>query len=231
MSKCVQISNFDKLLCYSKQFWKSKELVGEEKEKFYEDCVNFYKDKTYERVELFYKNFDKTDGTELINGFSMPTLKEMLDGLNWGDIANGLPGQFHGDFHFENIIYDDKTDSFSFLDWRQNFGKSLEVGDIYYDFSKLMHGLIVCHDLIAKDQYWVSWTKDRIDYDLNRKQILVECEKYFYKWLEQNGYDCKKVKLMTALIYLNIAALHHHPYGLMLYALGKHMLYECIYKS
>ena len=34
----------------------------------------------------------------------------------------------------------------------------------------------------------------------------------------------KKVWVLTALIYLNIAALHHHPYSLLLYALGKSIL-------
>jgi hypothetical protein len=53
---------------------------------------------------------------------------------------------------------------------------------------------------------------------------LVECEHYFVRWLEDNDYDTKKVRVMTALIYLNIAALHHNPYSLLLFALGKSML-------
>lgn len=68
--------------------------------------------------------------------------------------------------------------------------------------------------------------KDSIRFDFNRKQILVQCEKSFEKWIISNGYDIKKVKVLTALVYLNIAALHHHPYGLLLYALGKSMLFE-----
>lgn len=226
LSKCVQIPIFEKLLKHSFKFWEIKELNVDDREKFYSDCMKFYKDKTYERVELFYKNFNKNDGTETINGKKMPTLKSMLDSLDWEEIAQGTASQFHGDFHFENILYDKNTDEFTFLDWRQNFGDSLEIGDIYYDFGKLMHGLIVCHDLIAKDEYYVNWYKNEINYDVNRKQILVKCEAYFYQWLDENKFDSLKVKLMTALIYLNIAALHHHPYGLMLYALGKEMLYE-----
>jgi hypothetical protein len=52
----------------------------------------------------------------------------------------------------------------------------------------------------------------------------VECEYYFARWLEDNGYDAKKVRVMTALIYLNIAALHHNPYSLLIFSLGKSML-------
>jgi hypothetical protein len=42
----------------------------------------------------------------------------------------------------------------------------------------------------------------------------------------ENNYDPKKVKVLTALIYLNIAALHHYPYSLLLYGLGKKILKE-----
>ena len=40
------------------------------------------------------------------------------------------------------------------------------------------------------------------------------------------GYDIKKIKILTSLIFLNIASLHHFPYSLLLYGLGKKMLYE-----
>lgn len=226
LSKVITLPKFIKLLDYSKSFWKSKNLNQEEQAQFDKDCMTFYKDKTYDRVSLFYRKFQKKDGTEPINDRPMPTLKSLLDALDWNMVAKGIPVRFHGDFHFENILYDSNKDKFIFLDWRQNFGKSIEIGDIYYDFGKLVHGLIVCHELIAKDMYTIDWQRDAISFELHRKQTLVECEKYFYEWLQANGYDVTKVKIMTALIYLNIAPLHHYPYSLMLYALGKQMLCE-----
>jgi hypothetical protein len=54
--------------------------------------------------------------------------------------------------------------------------------------------------------------------------MLVECERRFCQWLAAQGYESKKVWTLTALIYLNIAALHHDPYSLLLYSLGKAML-------
>ncbi len=228
LSKAVTLPRFAKLLEWSKVFWKKKELCPQEREQFNEDCMKFYRDKTYERVQLFYQKFQKEDGTESINGLGMPTLQSMLDQLDWDYVAEGAAVRFHGDFHFENILYDEERDRFVFLDWRQNFGSSMEIGDIYYDFAKLLHGLIVCHELIAQDRYDVDWEEDRISFTLYRKQILVECENCFYQWLKDHGYDVHKVKLLTALIYLNIAALHHYPYSLMLYGLGKEMLYQII---
>lgn len=231
LSKCVNLPIFAKLLDYSNKFWQQAEPNEACKEKFHEDCMKFYRDKTYERVALFYKNFGKEDKPYKINGVAMPTLQEMLDKLDWDWFAEGRMGQFHGDYHFENILYNKASGKFTFLDWRQNFGDSLDVGDVYYDLGKLLHGIIDCHDLITKDLYQVDWAESEIYFDLNRKQILVECENYFYGWLEENGFDVLKVKVMTALIYLNIAALHHHPYSLMLYGLGKWMLYQEWYKK
>ena len=226
LSQCISVPLFHKLLEFSQTFWMGKQLKEKENADFYRNCMKFYHDKTYERVNQFYKNFGKVDHKTLINHVEYPMLEELLKQVDWKYLSHGLPGRFHGDYHFENIIYDEKRDMFKFLDWRQNFEKSLDIGDIYYDLAKLNHGLIVCHELVAKDMYTISWMGDKIDFDLARKQSLVECEKEYYIWLEENGYDVKRVKILTALIYLNIAALHHYPYGLLLYALGKKMLFD-----
>jgi hypothetical protein len=225
-SDVVNLPLFKKLLEHSAQFWRLKDLNENNQLSFKKTCMRFYRDKTYERVELFYKNFSRQDGVEVINGQDMPLLKDLLDAVDWDWLSDGLAGRFHGDFHFENILWTSSKQKFTFLDWRQDFGGDIAVGDIYYDFAKLLHGLIVSHELIAKDLYNVSWVPSEIDYDFLRKQVLVECERYFVLWLEDNGYDAKKVLVMTALIYLNIAALHHYPYSLLLFGLGKSMLNE-----
>jgi NDP-sugar pyrophosphorylase family protein len=224
LSKVVTLPLFRDLLDFSKSFWELRNPDSEEKTGFNKACMKFYRDKTRERVEMFYKKFDKTDGSEPVNDTKVPMLKEMLDSLDWNWIAEGIPCRYHGDFHFENIIYSGKNRRFTFLDWRQDFGGSLTIGDLYYDLAKLLHGLIICHELIADDLFRIDWTKNEIRFDFLRKQILVECERYFSGWVSANGYDRKKVWVLTALVFLNIAALHHYPYGLLLYALGKKIL-------
>jgi choline kinase len=224
LSEVVTLPLFERLLEHSKLFWKKKKLGVDAAKDFRGTCMRFYRNKTFERVELFYKNFSQHDGTESINGVAMIRLDTLLNGLDWGWLADGLPGRFHGDFHFENILWNATAQRFTFLDWRQDFGGDFSTGDIYYDFAKLLHGLIISHELIVGDFYSADWQSDEINYDFHRKQILVECERRFGEWLEIEGYDKKKVWVLTALIYLNIAALHHHPYSLLLFALGKTML-------
>ena len=226
LSKIADISVFEKLLEFSKKMWLNSILNNQELIDFRKTCENFYYKKTLQRIELYYQNFDVIDALTEINGIKMPKLSSLLEKIDWENIFNGIPSGFHGDFHFENILYDDKNDKFTFLDWRQNFGNSLSIGDVYYDLAKLLHGLIICHELIHQDKYSVQINNNVINYSFDRKPILISCEEYFYKWLEDNNYDVKKVKILTALIYLNIAALHHYPYCHLLYNLGKTMLYD-----
>lgn len=228
MSKCITLPVFLKLLDFSKEFWIMKELSSDEKLQFHESCMRFYKKKTFERIALFYDKFKREDNALIINDNEYPSLESMLDKIDWEYIGDGLPGQFHGDFHFENILYNKTTGTFTFLDWRQNFDKSISIGDIYYDLAKMLHGIIMCHELVAKNLFEITWDDNVIKYDFARKNILVECERYYYQWLQDNGFDYIKVRLMTAIIYLNICGLHEYPYCLILYSLGKEMLYNCL---
>ena len=231
LSKIITLSLFDNLLETCKVFWQEKNLTIKEKVIFNKNCHKFYYDKTLERINLFYKKFNKKDGTESINGEVMPSLLNLLNYIDWKDLTNGLPGRFHGDLHFENILYCPKKKTFKFLDWRQDFAGNLEVGDIYYDLAKLLHGLIVSHEVIVKNRFSVDWKNNEISFKLYRKSVLKKCEIIFNQWCIKNNFSLKKIKILTGLIYLNIATLHHYPYSLFLYALGKYMLKKQLIKK
>tara|TARA_B100000900_G_scaffold374508_1_gene355852 strand:- start:1534 stop:3099 length:1566 start_codon:yes stop_codon:yes gene_type:complete len=226
LSEVVTITIFKKFLKRIKSFWAEKNLTLEDKNKFKRVCYAFYKEKTIERLNLFYKNFNKTDNVEFINEEPVPPLQILLNKVDWNWLSEGLPGRFHGDFHFENILYSKQNKNFTFLDWRQDFGGNLSTGDIYYDLAKLNHGLIVNHGIIIENRFSALWKDNKIGYKIERKKILEECEHIFDGWMEENNFETKKVRVLTGLIYLNIAALHHYPYSILLYALGKKILKE-----
>lgn len=228
LSDACTLPVFDRFLTHCTRFWSVAELDAQARRQFQASSMQFYKTKTQERVALYYDTFQRQDGCEPINDVAMPLLATLLEQVDWVWLADGLPGRFHGDFHFENILCDAQGREFTFLDWRQDFGGSLSIGDIYYDLAKLMHGLIISHELIGKELYQSSLQDGAIWYEFHRKQMLVECERHFIAWLEQHGYSVTKVQMLTALIYLNIAALHHAPYSHLLYALGKSMLHAAL---
>lgn len=222
-SDTITVPRFKQFMQWIETLWiDSPEnlLTQYEKNKYLE----FYRDKTFKRVQKYFRRFGCDDSSQYINGIFVPPIMSILNQIDWQWIADGKPVLFHGDLHIENILDTDK--SFCLLDWRQNFGGLKDYGDLYYDLAKLSHGLIVSHDIIRKNLYKINIDGQNVSFDLLRKQILIECENWFKQYLISNNYDYDKVEIITALIFLNIAVLHHQPYAEMLFHLGKLMLYQ-----
>ncbi len=211
---------FEKLLFELKTFWTPKKAPSG----FEQRCHDFYYKKTKDRIAKYNSRYSYIDKEEKINGITTPKLSKLLDRINWDVFFDAIPVRFHGDLHFGNIILGD-DESFILLDWRQNFG-DMGIGDVYYDLAKLMHGIIVSHGLINKNMFSIEVDGDMVSMELMRTQQLIDIESRFKQFIIEEGYDLKKVYILTALIYLNIAALHHHPYSVFLYYFGKNLLFQ-----
>ena len=221
LSRNVTTEKFREFLLFIHKFWEKNTLDPDQQKSFYSDCNSFYKDKTYERVEMFFKRFEVVDRELIVNDQRIPDSKTVLSKVNWDLLSSGTPVRFHGDLHFENILCtSDKSNQFYLIDWRQNFAGNIHVGDIYYDLAKLNHGLIISHELISKNMFSVSVDHDTISFDFNRKHKLYECQEVLREYIELHNYDWNKVNDLTNLIFLNVAALHDYPYSLLLYYLG-----------
>lgn len=219
LSQTVDVIRFDLFLQWVEKLWAQRSPLTPSLKKCFK---TFYKDKTFRRVEEYFQRFNYRDSEQIINGIKTPTINTLLSSIDWDWLSRGIPVRFHGDLHFENIL--DTEDSFSLLDWRQDFGGLKDYGDLYYDLAKIMHGLIVNHGIIHRNLYEVNIEHNIINFDFMRRNILVDCERHFNTYLSNKNYDIEKVYILTALIYLNIAALHHQPYAEMLFHLGKFML-------
>ena len=127
-----------------------------------------------------------------------------------------------------NKTVNSNNNSFCLLDWRQDFAGNLNYGDVYYDLAKLNHGLIISHDVVNKKLFEISKTGEILSFEFLRKQSIIKCQGYFTEWLGEKGYDLHKVNILTALVFINNSPLHHFPYNLLLYYLGKSMLYDTL---
>lgn len=224
-SRNVNASRFRYLLGWLDGFWKPCSLNSEQQGNFIKACVGFYKNKTIQRVDEYLRRFEQLDNSDVINGDRSPKMHELLERIDWARLCDGNAVRFHGDLHFENILVNaGGSPPFVLLDWRQNFGGILEYGDVYYDLAKLLHGLIVSHEMVKKDMYSISQYSNEVSYEMWRKHSLVECEEVLMEYVDERGLDWEKVKTLTALVFVNIAPLHHYPYSKLLYYLGKHML-------
>ena len=100
--------------------------------RYLDDCVEMYERKTKERVKKLIDS--ELDKVKIINGVEVEPIKDMLDKVDWMNFyQHAIPSYFHGDLQPENIIYDERNDKFVLIDWRQKFGNSIQIGDVYYD--------------------------------------------------------------------------------------------------
>ena len=171
------------------------------------------------------------DKSEQINGVYVPPVLEQLESLDWSILRDEFkPSRFHGDFHFENILWQESSSKFVLLDWREDFAGDLELGDLNYDLAKLLHGILVSHPVVHRGQFEVNRLNGEYLIDIDRPLSLIDYEVEFRKWIDEKGYNIKAVELLTALIFLNICPLHHRDYDLFLFLLGRLLLRRAVEK-
>jgi len=210
-SKSVNANTFKNLLTWTKDnLW--KELPSKD---FKQTCNTFYVDKTRKRIDQYLSTNTESD---YVNSCYVGTAHELLNKVDLDWLCEGSPVQFHGDFILDNII--ETAEGFKLIDWRQDFGGGLEVGDIYYDLAKLNHNLTVNHDIVNRGLFGSS--KDNSYILVNSK--LKECEELLHQFIIENGLDLVKVKVLTAIIWINMAPLHEYPFNNFLFNYGKYTL-------
>lgn len=188
-------------------------------------CQTFYQTKTLERLKMYDRKYVNSDVPTVVNGRNIPSTSEILSMVPWARLFEGTPCFMHGDLQFDNILFNATTQSFTLLDWRQDFGGHVEFGDLYYDLAKLYGGIVLNYDFIKLNLLNYAENEHGITFDFahrfQTKNYLLQLSEY----ISSNGYDLKKVKILVALIYLNMSPLHHYPFDKMLYSLGRDLLY------
>ena len=203
--------------------WLDKELwqpVEVNKQEMQELCHKFYYDKTMKRLELFKQKYPDFKFPTKINGEVVPPLPELMDKISWDEISDGVSTFIHGDLNFDNIIFDEATEKFTLIDWRQDFAGKIEYGDIYYDLAKLLGGVLLNYDCIKMGLFQINENQDEVFFDFARRVSVDIYEKIFENFVEKKGLDFGKVRLITGISYLNMAPLHHPPYNYVLIAFG-----------
>ncbi len=225
LSETYNPADFAGFLEWSKKkLWKKHAETS--RKKFHKICMNFYYGKTLSRVERFLVNRSIKDEPATINGINVPTVKDMFAMVDWDRLCTSEQTMFHGDYILDNILKTKR--SYCLLDWRQDFGGLLESGDMYYDLGKLNHNLIINHSIVNKNLFTIKVRRDGVVCDVLRKNNLVDCQRMFWKFVKENNFDKKKIKLITALIWLSMSPLHGHPFDLFLFYFGKYNLWRAI---
>lgn len=189
-------------------------------------CEEFYIQKTQNRINEYIQKNEVVDKPSVINGLNIPSAKDLIDSLNLQELRDGIQGVFHGDLILDNVLANEG--GFTLIDWRQDFSGDLDVGDIYYDLAKLNHNLTFNNENVERNLFELRFNGEEVICEIFRKNTFIQAEKKLHDFIKNNNYNLRKVKMITGIIWLNMAALHPHPVDKFLFTLGKLELYRSI---
>ena len=193
---------------------------------FKNNCRKFYIEKSLRRVKEFLETRGINDKPSIINSIEVPTTTEMIKAAEKIIMSDLIETAFHGDFILDNILQQNK--GFKLVDWRDSFGDSIQFGDIYYDIAKLNHSLHVNHEIINQNLFFVEEKDGQIYCGTLRKDVHVMMQYELDKFIFSENLNPRKVRLLTALIWLNMSPLHHHPFDVFLYHYGRLNLWKAL---
>jgi NDP-sugar pyrophosphorylase family protein len=230
---CMNAGIVTDFLSWAKQhLWHRTTIGHENSEEFSIAATKFYKTKTQKRVHSFFVKYPEFSEKNIVNGVKVRNLRSMLADVPWDSLTTGVGTNFHGDLQFDNVLKTQEStgnkESFQLIDWRGDFGGETHFGDVYYDLGKLYGGLTIPYHLIKQNRFTFNEGTDSISFDFDTLHSMGEGRKIFQKFCEDNYYDWKKIELIRALIFLNMAPLHTAPFDDMLFYLGKYYLNEAL---
>ena len=81
---------------------------------------------------------------------------------------------------------------------------------------------------LMKDDENFSCFSDQnvVNYNYKTESELESFKPIYEKWIVDNDYDLDKVKLITALIFLNMSPLHEREFGDLLFFKSKNKCYR-----
>ena len=91
-----------------------------------------------------------------------------------------------------------------------------------------MHGIYVNHNDVTNKKFSAKLIKTNINFEIEKNLKYQKLLLYFEKWITKNNYNLNKVRIITALIFLNIAPLHEGEYKIYLYAIGLELMNKYI---
>jgi hypothetical protein len=184
------------------------------------ECDIMYCQKTFKRIQEF-NNWD-LDKIEKINGVKVDNIAILLAKIDWNSLNNEyIETFFHGDLQPENVIK--CVHGFIYLDPREDFGGNEVYGDLYYELGKIEHALIINGDNINKNLFSIEIEGNEATLSFSLKSNLLSLRACLYEQCLKNNIDFHRVKLISALQFLNIASLYtkNKKYQSFLFLLGK----------
>jgi hypothetical protein len=178
---------------------------------------DFYFTKTIQRIEAFEKqqSDDSLFHQEvIINGIRCSGFEQLKEAVGQRIEAMYKEGAFsimHGDFCFNNILYDTFSGTIKLIDPRGSFGDRCVgiYGDANYDLAKLLHSTIGHYDYIVNNLFQLDKVAPqtyRYSFPLRENHRVLAAQSD--KLLQNLGADRKTIHFIVGLLFLSMCPLH-----------------------
>lgn len=116
----------------------------------------------------------------------------------------------HGDFCFNNILYDSYSGTIRLIDPRGSFGEDLPgiYGDIKYDLAKLLHSSVYSYDYIVNDLSHFDVNANTINYSFNLRPNHELLTSLSYELVKKMGFSPAQINILVALLFISMCPLH-----------------------
>lgn len=116
----------------------------------------------------------------------------------------------HGDFCFNNILYDLQNDMVKLIDARGSFGEDNVgvFGDAKYDVAKLLHSSAYGYDYLVNDLFYLKEEGDEYELRFNWRNNHEVFVKMSDKLVENLVMDRWEIKFIVGLLFLSMTPIH-----------------------
>jgi hypothetical protein len=116
----------------------------------------------------------------------------------------------HGDYCFNNILYDMPSGIVRLIDPRGSFGEqSIGIyGDRKYDAAKLNHSASHGYDFLVNGLFTLRHDGGRIDYTIASRECSPLLASLTHETFADLGLRLADIELLTSLLFLSMCALH-----------------------
>lgn len=206
---------FSKFFHILNKFQKNKFSIG------FNTFLDFYWEKLINRIDEFSKQITDNKFKSFffnqiifVNGQKCRPFEEIKEKIKEKIISLYNENDFcimHGDFTFNNILYDFQSGIVRLIDQRGSFGKNAIgiYGDQKYDLAKLAHSTIGHYDYIVNDLYNFSFEGHNIQYTFHLRDNSKILEQLTEKIIIELGFQKDDIYFIMGLLFLSMTPLHY----------------------
>lgn len=181
--------------------------------------MDFYWSKTTKRVDEFFESLPTTDVLSnaeklLINGVECQNYQRLSAAIEKriSDLYNEDHfSVMHGDFCFNNILFDTVSETVKLIDPRGSFGDRCVgiYGDQKYDLAKLMHSTMGCYDYIVNNLFHIEELKPGVfNYSFSLRDNQSSLNSLSDSLVHKMGFDQRDILFIVGLLFLSMCPLH-----------------------